>query len=129
MIHHISAMTFPVRSMPEAITSYAKLDFTLIYGGSQARFSTLQAGNAFVNLTLLPGYLPTWWGRTIFRVHTATVRLTIRSINFHRTERRGKRDNPFQILSDCHVCAPDSLGGRHRHQFRGIFPPVDRAGP
>ena len=27
-----------------------------------------QAGNAFVNLTLSPGYLPAWWGRTIFRV-------------------------------------------------------------
>ena len=68
MIHHISAVTFAVRSMPEAITFYTTLGFTLVYGGPQAHFSTLQAGNAFVNLTLSPGYLPTWWGRTIFRV-------------------------------------------------------------
>src|SRR5918911_1701341 len=68
MIHHISAVTLAVRSMPEAITFYGKLGFTLVYGGPQARFSTLQAGTAFVNLTLSPGYLPAWWGRTIFRV-------------------------------------------------------------
>jgi catechol 2,3-dioxygenase-like lactoylglutathione lyase family enzyme len=68
MIHHISAVTLAVRSMPEAVTFYGKLGFMLIYGGPQARFSTLQAGNAFVNLTLSPGYLPAWWGRTIFRV-------------------------------------------------------------
>jgi catechol 2,3-dioxygenase-like lactoylglutathione lyase family enzyme len=69
MIQYISAVTFAVRSMPEAITFYTKLGFTLVYGGPQARFSTIQAGNAFVNLTLSAGYLPTWWGRTIFRVH------------------------------------------------------------
>ena len=68
MIHHISAVTFAVRSMPETLTFYDKLGFTLVYGGPQTRFSTLQAGNAFVNLTLTPGYLPAWWGRTIFRV-------------------------------------------------------------
>ena len=68
MIHHISAVTFAVRSMPEAITFYGKLGFTLVYGGPQAHFSTLQAGTAFVNLSLSPGYLPAWWGRTIFRV-------------------------------------------------------------
>ena len=68
MIHHISAVTFAVRSMPEAITFYSKLGFTLVYGGPQAHFSTHQAGNAFVNLTLSPAYLPAWWGRAIFRV-------------------------------------------------------------
>jgi catechol 2,3-dioxygenase-like lactoylglutathione lyase family enzyme len=54
--------------MPEAITFYGILGFTLVYGGPQARFSSLQAGNAFVNLALTPGYAPAWWGRTIFRV-------------------------------------------------------------
>ena len=68
MIHHISAVTLAVRSMPEAITFYTTLGFTLVYGGPQARFSTLQAGNALVNLTFSPGHRPTWWGRTIFRV-------------------------------------------------------------
>lgn len=68
MIQHISAVTFTVRSMPEAITFYTSLGFRLVYGGPQGRFSTLQAGNAFVNLTLSSGYQPAWWGRTIFRV-------------------------------------------------------------
>ena len=54
--------------MTEAITFYGTLGFTLVYGGPQARFSSLQAGKAFVNLTLTPGYSPAWWGRTIFRV-------------------------------------------------------------
>jgi len=52
----------------EALTFYGTLGFTLVYGGPQARFSTLQAGHAFVNLTLSPSYLPAWWGRIIFRV-------------------------------------------------------------
>ena len=68
MIQHISAVTFAVRSMPEAITFYSQLGFTLINGGPHDRFSTFQAGEAFVNLTLSPTYTPTWWGRTIFRV-------------------------------------------------------------
>lgn len=68
MIHHISAVTFAVRAMPEAVAFYTKLGFTLVYGGPDARFSSLQAGEAFVNLTIVPGYTPTWWGRTIFRV-------------------------------------------------------------
>ena len=67
-IHHISAVTFAVRAMLEAVTFYTTLGFTLISGGPNARFSTLQAGDAFVNLTLTPGYTPAWWGRTIFRV-------------------------------------------------------------
>jgi hypothetical protein len=68
MIQHISAVTFAVRAMPEALTFDTALGLTLIFGGPQSPFSTLQAGEAFVNLTLAPTYTPTWWGRTIFRV-------------------------------------------------------------
>jgi len=68
MIQHISAVTFAVRAMPEAIAFYMQLGFTLVYGGPDARFSTLQAGEAYVNCLVSPGYTPTWWGRTIFRV-------------------------------------------------------------
>jgi|SRR5678816_2228612 catechol 2,3-dioxygenase-like lactoylglutathione lyase family enzyme len=45
-----------------------KLGFMLADGGPQSRFSTLQTGEVFINLVLTPGYTPTWWGRTIFRV-------------------------------------------------------------
>jgi catechol 2,3-dioxygenase-like lactoylglutathione lyase family enzyme len=68
MIQHISAVTLAVRAMPEAIAFYTKLGFMVVYGGPDARFSTLQAGDAFVNLALSPSYTPAWWGRTIFRV-------------------------------------------------------------
>ena len=68
MIDHISAVIFAVRAMPEAITFYTQLGFTLVYGSPQARFSTLQAGDALINLTLAPHFKPTWWGHTIFRV-------------------------------------------------------------
>jgi catechol 2,3-dioxygenase-like lactoylglutathione lyase family enzyme len=68
MIQHLSAVTFAVRAMPEAVTFYTSLGFTCIFGGPQSAFSTLQAGEAFVNLTVVPTYTPTWWGRTIFRV-------------------------------------------------------------
>src|SRR5215831_8802351 len=68
MIHHMSAVTFAVRAMPEAITFYTQLGFTLVYGSPQARFRTLQAGEACVNLSLAPHCKPSWWGRTIFRV-------------------------------------------------------------
>ena len=44
MIQHISAITFAVRAMPESITFYTQLGFALVYGSSQAQFSTLQAG-------------------------------------------------------------------------------------
>src|SRR5262249_44057318 len=54
MIHHMGAVTFAVRAMPEAITFYTQLGFTLVYGSPQARFSTLQAGDALINLTLAP---------------------------------------------------------------------------
>jgi catechol 2,3-dioxygenase-like lactoylglutathione lyase family enzyme len=68
MIQHISAVTFAVRDMREAVAFYTRLGFALDYGGPQARFSTLRAGDAFVNLLLSPGYTSQWWGRTIFRV-------------------------------------------------------------
>src|SRR6266446_3048063 len=54
MMHHISAVTFVVRAMPEAITFYTTLGFTLVYSGPENQFTTLQAGDAFVNLTLSP---------------------------------------------------------------------------
>lgn len=59
MILHMSAMAFAARAMPEAITFYTQLGFTLVYESPQAQFSTLQAGDDFVNLTLAPNFRPT----------------------------------------------------------------------
>jgi catechol 2,3-dioxygenase-like lactoylglutathione lyase family enzyme len=58
MFHFISAVTFAVQAMPRAITFYTALGFRLISGGPYASFSSLQAGDAFVNLTLTPSYTP-----------------------------------------------------------------------
>ena len=42
MIHHISAVTFAVRAMPEAITFYPQLGFTLVYGSLREPPSAVQ---------------------------------------------------------------------------------------
>ncbi len=53
MIQHLSAITFAVRDMREAVTFYTKLGFEVIYGGPEARFSSLRIGDAYVNLSLV----------------------------------------------------------------------------
>jgi len=68
MIRHISAVTFAVRDMARSIEFYRKLGFELQYGSEGAVFSSLKAGEAFVNLFASPGYEHRWWGRAIFRV-------------------------------------------------------------
>ena len=64
----ISAVTFAVRQMARSITFYEKCGFKLVFGGASAAFSTLQSGEAFVNLIATPGHRPAWWGRVIFHV-------------------------------------------------------------
>jgi len=57
MIQLISAATFNVRDMARSVEFYQKLGFELLYGCESARFSSLKAGEAFVNLSANPGYL------------------------------------------------------------------------
>jgi catechol 2,3-dioxygenase-like lactoylglutathione lyase family enzyme len=72
MIQHISAITFGVGDMARSIAFYRKLGFRLIYGGDAEPFSTLQSGEAYVNLTSnAHDQPPGWWGRVIFRVPSA----------------------------------------------------------
>ncbi len=68
VIQHISAVTFAVRDMACSIDFYKKLGFELLYGGDCAAFSSLKAGEAFVNLVASSEYEHRWWGRAIFRV-------------------------------------------------------------
>jgi catechol 2,3-dioxygenase-like lactoylglutathione lyase family enzyme len=68
MIRHIAAVTFAVRDMARSIEFYRKLGFELVYGGERAGFTSLKAGEAFVNLVASPRYEHRWWGRVIFRV-------------------------------------------------------------
>jgi catechol 2,3-dioxygenase-like lactoylglutathione lyase family enzyme len=71
MIQHISAVTFAVRDMARSIKFYRKLGFELLYGSEGAAFSSLKAGEAFVNLAVNSGYEHKQWGRVIFRVDDA----------------------------------------------------------
>jgi catechol 2,3-dioxygenase-like lactoylglutathione lyase family enzyme len=68
VIRHISAVTFAVRDMARSIEFYEKLGFELLYGGDDAGFSSLKAGEAFVNLVSSSEYEHRLWGRVIFRV-------------------------------------------------------------
>ncbi|MCA9254559.1 MAG: VOC family protein [Phycisphaerales bacterium] len=70
-IQHISAITFFVRNMPNAVDFYEKCGFDVTFGGPDAEFTTLQAQDAFVNLIDNGHYRPTQWGRVIFRVDSA----------------------------------------------------------
>ena len=71
MIQHISAVTFAVGDMASSIEFYRKLGFKLAYGDEKASFSSLKAGDAFVNLVATRGYEGPWWGRVIFRIDDA----------------------------------------------------------
>lgn len=67
-IQHISAITFAVRDMGRSVDFYEKLGFELCYGGHSASFSSLKAGEAFVNLIASSEYEQRRWGRVILRV-------------------------------------------------------------
>jgi catechol 2,3-dioxygenase-like lactoylglutathione lyase family enzyme len=54
--------------MARSVEFYEKLGFELCYGGNSAGFSSMRAGEAFVNLIASSEYQHQWWGRAIFRV-------------------------------------------------------------
>jgi catechol 2,3-dioxygenase-like lactoylglutathione lyase family enzyme len=70
-VSRISAVTFAVRDMRRTVEFYTNLGFSRIYASHDGEFTTVQAGDALVNLVLRPGYEGQWWGRTIFRVESA----------------------------------------------------------
>jgi len=51
MIQHISAVTFAVHEMAQSVEFYRKLGFELLYGDDRAAFSSMNAGEAFVDLS------------------------------------------------------------------------------
>ena len=104
MIQHISAVTFAVRDMARSIEFYRKLGFELQYGGDHAAFSSLQAGEAFVNLSTSPGYEHRWWGRAIFRVDDVDAHY--RSLLAQGLNLEPPKDAPWGERF-FHVTAPD----------------------
>jgi catechol 2,3-dioxygenase-like lactoylglutathione lyase family enzyme len=67
-IDHISAVTLAVRDMAESVAFYAKLGLTIRYGGPDAPFTTMRAGQSFINLRQAPGSPGHPWDRVILRV-------------------------------------------------------------
>ncbi|HEY0185627.1 MAG TPA: VOC family protein [Rhodopila sp.] len=69
MIESISALTLATHDMARSVRFYTMLGFDLIYGGTDAAFSSIRAGTGYLNLTAQPEQRQwTWWGRVIFYV-------------------------------------------------------------
>jgi catechol 2,3-dioxygenase-like lactoylglutathione lyase family enzyme len=67
---HISAVTLAVRDMAESVAFYAKLGLAVEYGGANAPFTTMRAGQSFINLREAPPASAHHRGiRIILRVH------------------------------------------------------------
>ena len=67
MIECISAITLATHNMPRAVRFYRALGFEIVYGGSEAEFTSFRAGTGYLNL--IAASLDTkwsWWGRVIF---------------------------------------------------------------
>ena len=68
-IDSISAVTLATHDMAKAVRFYLALGFPLRYGGEDASFTSLSAGNACLNLTTEGSEREwAWWGRVIFYV-------------------------------------------------------------
>ena len=104
VIQHISAVTFAVRDMARSIDFYKKLGFELLYGGDRALFSSLKAGEAFVNLVASSEYEHRWWGRAIFRVDGVDAHY--RLLSEQGLEPQSPRDAPWGERF-FHVTDPD----------------------
>ena len=67
-IDHISAVTLPVRDMGESVTFYHWLGLNVSYGGPDAPFTTMRAGESVINLRRVPNSAGNSRVRVILRV-------------------------------------------------------------
>ena len=67
-IDHISAVTLAVRDMGKSVTFYQKLGLDVSYGGPDAPFTTMRAGESVINLRHVPNSAGNSWVRVILRV-------------------------------------------------------------
>jgi catechol 2,3-dioxygenase-like lactoylglutathione lyase family enzyme len=67
-IDHISAVTLPVRDMSKSVTFYQRLGLNVSYGGPDAPFTTMRAGESAINLRHVPNSATNSWVRVILRV-------------------------------------------------------------
>jgi catechol 2,3-dioxygenase-like lactoylglutathione lyase family enzyme len=66
----ISAITLVTAAMARCVAFYEALGFVVVFGGADEPFTTLRAGDGFLNLQLDPAHAPITgiWGRVIFFV-------------------------------------------------------------
>ena len=67
-IDHISAVTVAVFEMSESVAFYEKLGLEVSYGGPEASFTTMRAGQSAINLRQVPTQAGNPWSRVILRV-------------------------------------------------------------
>jgi catechol 2,3-dioxygenase-like lactoylglutathione lyase family enzyme len=67
-IDHISGVTLAVRQMAESVEFYRKLGFDVSYGGPEAPFTTMRAGQSVINLRQAASSGGSSWNRVILRV-------------------------------------------------------------
>jgi len=67
-IDHISAVTLAVLDMAESVTFYERLGLHVSYGGPNAAFTTMRAGQSVINLRHAPQGSGNRWARVILRV-------------------------------------------------------------
>ena len=67
-IDHISAVTVAVFEMAESVAFYENLGLDVSYGGPDAPFTTMRAGQSVINLRQAPTQAANPWNRVILRV-------------------------------------------------------------
>jgi catechol 2,3-dioxygenase-like lactoylglutathione lyase family enzyme len=67
-IDHISAVTVAVLDMPRSVAFYQALGLTVSYGGPDAPFTTMRAGQTVINLSRAPDRTGGGRVRVILRV-------------------------------------------------------------
>jgi catechol 2,3-dioxygenase-like lactoylglutathione lyase family enzyme len=67
-IDHISAVTLAVRDMAESVVFYRKVGLDVSYGGPDAPFTTMRAGQSVINLRQAATSAGSSWNRVILRV-------------------------------------------------------------
>jgi catechol 2,3-dioxygenase-like lactoylglutathione lyase family enzyme len=69
-VESISAVTLLTIDMVEAVAFYQALGFHLLYGGTEAVFTSFRVGAGYLNLQLDPAGSPRTdiWGRVVFWV-------------------------------------------------------------
>ena len=67
-VQSISAVTLAVSDMARSVEFYSAAGLELLYGGPDRDFTSFQAGQGYLNLTLRRDYAAQWWGRAIFYV-------------------------------------------------------------